>query len=65
MRSTYYSFLLRIWSSEMKDGVLTWRVSVERSDSGEKQIFQNFNDLVEYLEALTSFDSELKLRNEK
>jgi hypothetical protein len=49
----------------MKDGVLTWRVSIERSDSGEKQIFQNFNDLVEYLEALTSFDSELKIRNEK
>ena len=64
MITNYYSFLLRIWSSELKDGSLTWRVSIERSDSGEKQIFQNFNDLVEYLEALTSFNTLIKKTEE-
>jgi len=64
MKSNYYSFLLRIWSSELEDGSLAWRVSIERSDSGEKQVFLNFIDMVNYLESFLTLKSVLKRFNE-
>lgn len=57
MESKYYSFLLRIWGAEDEDGAYTWWVSLERSDSGEKQVFHNVSEMADYLETFTSYHS--------
>ena len=51
METRYYSFLLRLWASET-NGMTTWRFSLESSETGEKQIFANLGDLMEFLEKL-------------
>ena len=53
METRYYSFLLRLWASETK-GKTTWRFSVESSETGEKQIFANLGDLLDFLDTLTA-----------
>ena len=56
METRYYSFLLRLWASET-NGMTTWRFSVESPETGEKQIFANLGDLLDFLDTLTASTS--------
>ncbi len=59
MKSRYHSFLVRLWSSE-SDEDAAWHISLESSETGEKQIFANLNALFQFLENLTGAPSVLK-----
>lgn len=49
----YHSFLLRLWTSGVKNGEDLWRASLESSGFGKKQVFSNMSDLLKFLELLT------------
>lgn len=51
METKYYSFLVRLWESE-NNGDSTWRISLESSESGEKQYFSSLDDLLRFLKKL-------------
>ena len=51
MKKKYYSFLVRLWESE-NNGDSTWRISLESSESGEKQFFFDLDDLLCFFENL-------------
>jgi hypothetical protein len=54
MENKYYSYLLRLWKSEQIENAVTWRASLESTDSTERIIFSDIGELVEYINHLTS-----------
>ena len=54
MKNKYYSFLLRLWKSEQVEKAVTWRASLESTDSTERIIFADIDELVEYINQLAS-----------
>ena len=56
MENKYYSFLLRLWKSEQIENAVTWRASLESTDSTERIIFADIDELVEYINQLTFAD---------
>lgn len=56
MKNKYYSFLLRLWKSEQIENAVTWRASLESTDSTERIIFADIDELVEYINQLTFGD---------
>jgi hypothetical protein len=59
METKYHSFLVRLWTSEKNDDS-TWHISLESSESGEKLVFANLNDLLDYFENLLVEPSVLR-----
>lgn len=57
MGSKYHSFLVRLWTSGNGDS--TWHISLESSQTGEKQIFANLEDLYQFFGNLTCVSSLL------
>ena len=51
MESKYHSFLVRLWTSGNHDS--TWHISIESSQTGEKQNFANLEDLYQFFGNLT------------
>ncbi len=60
METRYHSFMLRLWASSRTDGDVTWRASLESTETGEKHIFAQLGDLVAFLEQLTAPPSALR-----
>lgn len=62
----YASYLLRLWQVE-KNGEQVWRASLESAQTGEKQLFAFFDDLVAFLqqEMINSLDLSLTKVNHK
>ena len=54
METEYYSFLLRLWTVNRQNGQPIWRASLQSSESGEKLVFANMAEMVDYLESLTT-----------
>jgi hypothetical protein len=48
----YHSFLVRLWASQ-DNGDPTWHFSLESSETGEKRIFANLQELLAFFENLT------------
>ncbi len=53
MEDKYHSFLLRLWTTDQKNGEHLWRASLESSETGKKQIFTTMQELKDFLEILT------------
>ena len=53
MESKYLSFLLRLWTTDQKNGSYRWRASLESSETGKKEIFSSIEELIEHLETIT------------
>ena len=51
MGPKYHSFLVRLWTSG--NGEPTWHISLESSQTGEKLIFANLEDLHQFFGNLT------------
>ena len=51
MATRYYSYLIRLWASETNDE-LTWRFLLESTECGEKQVFTNLDELLDFFENL-------------
>jgi hypothetical protein len=56
MESKYYSFLVRLWESE-NEGNSTWHISLESSESREKQYFTSLGELLSFFENLIGVPS--------
>ena len=56
METKYYSFLVRLWESE-NNGDSIWRISLESSESREKQYFSNLDELLCFFENLIGIPS--------
>ena len=54
METEYYSFLLRLWMTNRQNGQPIWRASLQSPDSGEKLVFANLAEMVDYLKSLTT-----------
>lgn len=46
---TYFAYLLRIWVSE-HEGQRRWRASLENAHGPERRVFDNFQELLAFLE---------------
>lgn len=56
MAEKYHSFLVRLWESE-NNGTSTWHISLESSESREKQYFSNLDELLCFFENLIGVPS--------
>ncbi len=53
IENIYYSFMLRLWTANHQDGEIIWRTSLQWSETGEKVVFSNLEELVDYIQKLT------------
>jgi hypothetical protein len=61
-RQRYVSYLLRLWQTQSKEGLI-WRASLEHSSTGERRGFVCLADLFAFLEQETApVDDEDKPR---
>ena len=51
MEPKYHSFMVRLWTKENNDNS-TWFISLESTESREKLVFANLNDLLGFFENL-------------
>ena len=58
-RRRYVSYLLRLWQAE-REGVLTWRASIESARTGERRGFASLAALCAFLEQETAATNERK-----
>jgi len=69
MKSKYFSFLIRLWTSE-NDHNTSWHISLESPGSGEKRYFANLDYLMTYFEnlmrkySISNGDSECNLSHQ-
>ena len=49
----YMAYLLRLWSSEQKEGRRTWRASLESAHGPERHVFDDLQALMAFLEQRT------------
>ena len=63
METRYHSFLVRLWTSG--NGDPTWHISLESSQTGEKHIFANLEDLYQFFGNLTGVSSLLIKNTER
>ena len=59
--SEYYSFLLRIWHLPTDDD-RSWRIMLEDVRTGEKYGYANFEDLLAYLQQLSSAQNQSSIK---
>ncbi len=48
----YFSYLLRLWRENGKDG-MSWRVSLESTETGDRLGFANLDLMFEYIKGQT------------